>query len=264
MRFLWRYIKLYGSFFRICLVREMEARGSFLVGCVLILFIFVFPLLFMGAIYSQVPSLGGWTFYQYLILVGTFQIMGGLLFGIFAQNIFSMTDYVRKGELDFFLLKPVNSQFMLTTRYIRFNELPAVLPGIVMLIIGIINSHIEVQWWQWLLYPVFLACGLITCYSLWFMVVIPVIWVIRLETADLFTSLFDVSRYHPSMFSGILKVVLVYILPIGVVVSTPADVITNRLNLGEAFWAVLVAAVLLYASNRFWKFAQNHYYGASS
>lgn len=264
MRLFWRYIRLYSCFFRNCLVREMEARGSFVAGCILIMFTFIFPLLFIGAIYSQVPTLGGWTFYQYLVLVGTFQITSGLLFGIFAQNIFGMQDYVRKGELDFFLLKPVNSQFMLTTRYVRFNELPAALPGIVMLIVGIINAHLQIAWWQWLLYPIFIACGLIICYALWFITVIPVIWVVRLETADLFSSFFDISRYHPSMFSGIIKSVLVYVLPIGIVVSTPADVITNRITLGEACWAVLVAAILLFISNIFWKFAQNHYYGASS
>lgn len=264
MRRMWRYIRLYSSFLRICAIREMEARGSFVVGSLLILLSSFFPLLFVGAIYSQVKSLGGWTFYEYLLLVGTFQIMTGIIFGLFAQNMFGMPDYVRKGELDFFLLKPVNSQFMLTTRYIRFNEMAAILLGVLLIAIGVANLQLEIEWWRWLLYPFFVACGTLICYAIWFIMVTPTVWIIRLETQELFIGIFDLGRYHPNMFNGLIKTILIYILPIGIVVATPSDLLLNRLGWQEAGWTLIVAAFLLFVSSRFWRFAQTRYYGASS
>jgi ABC-2 type transport system permease protein len=261
---MWRYIKLYAEFMRVCAIREMEARGNFVIGSLVILCFPFFPLLLIGAIYGRINSLGGWTLYEYFILVGSFQIIGAFVLTMFFKNIFGMPEYVRKGELDFFLLKPVNSQFMLTTRYLSFTEFPNAISGIVLLVIGIVNLNLTIEWWRWLLYPVFLACGVIIAYSIWFMLTLPCIWWVRNELQEFFFGLFEIGRYHPSMFSGIVKGILIYVIPVGVIASTPADLLLNRLSWEAGLWAVGIAAGLLFISNRFWRFAQSHYYGASS
>jgi ABC-2 type transport system permease protein len=259
-----RHIKLYGAFIRICLVREMEARGNFLVNCVLI---FCFPLvqlLFVGAIYSKTGNLNGWTLYQYLTLLGSFQIVSALVFTMFFRNIFEMPDYIRKGQLDFYLLKPVNSQFMITTRYLAITEFSQAIPGIILLIVGVANLNTTIDWWQWLLYPVFIACGVVICYSIWFIMVIPCIWWVKMDLAEFFFNLFDTGRYHPNMFGGAVKVIMIYILPFGVVASTPSDLLLGRLSWAAAGWTLAVTAGLLFLSSRFWRFASAHYYGASA
>ncbi len=259
-----RYFKLYGAFLRICAVREMEARGNFFVGSFLLGAFSLLPLLFIGAIYRQTPSLGGWSLYQYLTLVGTFQIMNSLLYGLFARNMFDLMEQIRKGGLDFFLLKPVNNQFLLSTRFVLFNELPGVIPGIFLVGLSIVNLHLIVDWWRWPLYLIFMVSGMVIAYSIWFMTVIPSIWLIKLDAPEVFVGIFDISRYHPSMFGGYLRVILVYLFPIGIVVSTPADIIMGRLDWTSAVWALLASAITLYISNRFWRFALLYYHGASS
>lgn len=259
-----RYLKLYGSFIRICLVREMEARGNFVAGF-LVIFCFPFlPLLLVGALYSRTSSIGGWTLYQYLVLIGTFHLIAGPVLAMFFRNIFEMPEYIRKGQLDFYLLKPINSQFMITTRYINFTELSNLLPGTLMIIFGLSNLHLTIEWWQWLLYPVFIACGVIICYSLWFMMVIPCIWVVKLDLAEFFFNLFDTGRYHPNMFGGVVKLIMVYIVPFGIVAATPADLLLGQLGWEAAIWAIVAAGGLLFASARFWGYALTRYHGASS
>ncbi|HEX2912765.1 MAG TPA: ABC-2 family transporter protein [Chloroflexia bacterium] len=259
-----RYLKLYLSFIRICLMREMEARGSFVVGCLVIFCFPVFPLLLVGAIYSQVPNLAGWTLYQYLMLVGTFQIVSALTYTMFLRNIFQFPEYVRKGELDFFLLKPVNSQFMLTTRYLSFSELAQAVPGTALVIIGALNAGTAIDWWRWPLYAGFVACSVIICYAMWFIMTIPCIWFIRLDTQEFFFSMAELGRYHPTMFGGLVRSVLLYVIPFGIIAATPADWLLSRITWQSAGWMLLVTAGLLFLSNRFWRFAQTRYYGASS
>ncbi len=259
-----RYLKLYTAFLRTCLMREMESRYSFIVGCIVILFFPILPLLLVGAIYSQVSSLGGWTLYQYMVLLGTFHIINGLIFTLFFNNMFEIPEMVRKGQMDFFLLKPVNSQFMLSMRSVAFREFAQVIPGIVMLVYGLLNLSVTIEWWQWLGYLLFIASGTVVAYAIWFISVLPVIWWVKMDSPELFLTIFDVARYHPNMFNGGLKFALTYILPVGIAVAAPADLLLGRLGWEAAIGSLLAAAVLLFISNRFWRFAQTRYYGASS
>ncbi len=259
-----RYIKLYSSFLKICAIREMESRGNFIVGSFVIVWFPLFPLLFIGAIFQQTSTLSGWNFYDYLVLTGTFQIISGLVFAMFFQNIFRFPEYVRKGELDFFLLKPVNSQFMLSTRYVSFQELAQCIPGLVLLITGLLNRPEAVEWWRWPLYFFFMVCGVIVSYSIWFISIVPCVWLVKLDTPELFFGFFEMARYHPNMFSGIVKIILLYIVPLGVVAAAPADMLLNRLDPWLAGWSCLAAVMLLFISNRFWHFASTRYSGASS
>ena len=259
-----RYIKLYAAFLRTCAMREMESRGSFFAKCLTVLIYPVVPLLFVGAIYGQITNLQGWTLYQYLVLVGTFQCINAFIFAMFFKNIFEIGEYVRKGELDFILLKPVNSQFMISTRYFAFEELAQFIPGIALIWIGLANSNISVDWWRWPIYLGFIVCGLIISYSLWFISAIPALWAVKMEAPQLFISILDVARFHPSMFNGVIQGFLIFIVPLGVIASTPADLLLNRLDWLAAVWAVMLAGGLLYLSSRLWKFAQTRYHGASA
>ncbi len=259
-----RYLKLYSSFARICAMREMEARGSFFVGFLVITLFPLFPLLFIGAIYGQTNSLGGWSFHEYLVLTGLFQVLSAIVMTVCLRNLFGMPELIRKGELDFYLLKPINSQFLLSTRYLAYTELAQALPGTAMIVIGLVNLNGQVEWWRWLLLPIFMLTGLIILYSIWFIAVLPCIWLVRFESFELFFGLLELGRYHPTMFGGIIRLFLVFVLPLGVVAATPADLLLKRLSPEAGLWALIVAGILLYVSNRFWRFAQNHYYGASS
>lgn len=259
-----RYLKLYLSFMRICALRELEARGNFVGGAIVVFFFPWFPLLFAGAIYGRTSSLGGWTFHEYLVLLGTFQIISSLIFTLFMRNIMGMPENVRKGELDFFLLKPVNSQFMISLRYLAFTEIAQALPGIALVTFGLLNSNAQVDLWRLPLYVVFIAISLVIGYSVWFMLVIPCVWTVRLESQEIFFTVMEAGRYHPSMFGGIFRVILLTIIPIGVMSATPADLLLNRLSWEGAVWAFVLAGLLLWLSGRLWRFAQTRYYGASS
>lgn len=259
-----RYLKLYLSFMRICAVREMESRGNFIMGIVVIFCFPWFPLLFAGAIYGRTSALGGWTYNEYLVLLGTFQIISSLIFTLFLRNIMGMPENVRKGELDFFLLKPVNSQFMISLRYLAYTEIAQALPGTVLVTIGLLNLNTPFDLWRLPLYLLFVLVSVVIGYSVWFMLVTPCVWTVRLESQEIFFGVLEAGRYHPSMFGGVVRVVLVTVVPVGVMSATPADLLLNRLTWEAAAWAIFLAGGLLFASSRLWRFAQTRYYGASS
>jgi ABC-2 type transport system permease protein len=120
-----RYARAYRAFLRNCLARELEFRGHFLSltvsNCVWAV-LWLAPATF---IFGNVRSVAGWDLDRMILLTGTFQLVLSLTNFLFYANMLRLSELVNKGELDFVLIKPMSSQFLVSTRYVTFNELPA-------------------------------------------------------------------------------------------------------------------------------------------
>ena len=114
-----KYIKLWLSFYNNSLTRDMEFKANFLGGLFIDFIYYSINFFFFTIIYSYVDSLGVFTREDVMVfLVITFLIDTVYMF-LFSGNLFNMNRLMVRGDLDYFLLKPINSQFMISFRYIR-------------------------------------------------------------------------------------------------------------------------------------------------
>src|ERR1019366_9680392 len=60
-------------------------------------------------------SVAGWTWPEALLVVAAFTTLKGVLDGAIQPSLGNVVEHVRKGTLDFLLLKPVDAQFMVST-----------------------------------------------------------------------------------------------------------------------------------------------------
>ena len=83
--------------------------------------LFVLQLLFAGG-----SSLGGWSWNGALVVLGLYTLLDGITTCLLQPNLSRIVNHVQTGTLDYVLLKPIDSQFWLSTRTVSPWGLPAI------------------------------------------------------------------------------------------------------------------------------------------
>jgi len=81
---------------------------------------------------------------------------------------------------------------------------------------------------------------------------------------ELFYAFYETGRYPVTIYRGVVRALLTFIIPIAFVTTFPATALLGRLDQSTAWTGVIFAIVFFIASNRFWNFAIRHYSSASS
>src|SRR5436190_6393809 len=123
------YLRLWLALARFSLVRELAFRTNFLVKVVVEMLWLGILIAFYETIYAKTDRIADWNQYQYLFFLGFYFALGGLLETLFLDNCNNFADLVRTGDLDFYLLKPIDEQFLVTCRTIDWSCAPNVLMG---------------------------------------------------------------------------------------------------------------------------------------
>src|SRR5437870_1164562 len=128
-----RYVKLWFSLAKFSLLGELAFRGNFLVKVFVELLWLGILLAFYFTVFQQTQKIEDWTLPQYLFFAGCYFAMGGLIETFFLENCNQFADLVRSGDLDFFLLKPIDEQFLVSCKHIDWTCVPNVLLGFVVM-----------------------------------------------------------------------------------------------------------------------------------
>src|SRR5438270_72854 len=124
-----RYLNLWASLARFSLLAEMAFRANFLVKVFVELLWLAILLLFNFTLFAHTREIAEWDQYQYLFFLGCYFAMGGLLETLFLSNCNEFAELIRTGDLDFFLLRPVDEQFLVSCRNVDWSCAPNVLLG---------------------------------------------------------------------------------------------------------------------------------------
>lgn len=260
-----RYIKLYLQFIKNAFIKESMFRVSFTSHCIAEIINVTIGILGLHIIFGQVTSIVGWSYQEVLLLYATASIIRGIYFGPLIQNMGRLVTHIRKGTLDFPLLLPISSQFYVSTRRIRLFSVTPLVSGIGLVILALNNLKVSPTLPNIFLYIILIFLSVIICYALWFISVTPAIWFPQLrEIHEVFISLYGFSRYPPEIFSKSAMLFFTLIIPLLLLAAVPTKVLLGRAGLFETLWLPTVALILLFLSNRFWRFALRHYNSASS
>ena len=87
----------------------------------------------MLVLYSHTADINGWTLDQMIVLLGVYYLVQGAQAVVFETSFERFMEHVRMGTLDFILIKPVDSQFMISTRHMQIPQIGQVVLGLVVL-----------------------------------------------------------------------------------------------------------------------------------
>src|SRR5207247_9175994 len=99
-------------------VREMGFKTTFRVWIVVEMLWLPLQLSFFAVIYSHTDRIGTWSKWQVVMLLGASHFIQQIFTAIFLTNCTQLSELIRTGKLDFMLLLPVNTRFMISFRQV--------------------------------------------------------------------------------------------------------------------------------------------------
>lgn len=243
----------------------MEFRAQFFAGIVSYLIWAGVSLLFIEVVFGNVGPVSGWSREEMWVLYGTFVILESMCYGLLGANMFRFSSTVRDGSLDLILTRPLNTQFFVSTRYVDPNGVLNSIPGFALILFGLNRiGHFPslLEWISWLALS---TCGFVIAYAIWFLFVTLSIWAIKLEgIAVVFDPMMQMARFPLQIYPQRMQGFLTFVLPVAFMTTFPTEALLGRGHLSTPGTALVVSAVLLYASHRFFNYALKFYGSASS
>lgn len=267
------YLGVFLTFARNSLVRDMTFRANFLVECVSSLTWMLMNLGFYLLIFQYTPMIGegtGWGKYQFFVFLSTTLFVNSIVQAFFMPNADEFGELIRQGRLDFALLKPIDTQFLISLNKVNWSSLANFVFGAVLMVFSLWRLGYMPTVWQIVLYPLYVLCGVAILYSLMISLAALGVWLGRNQSLyDFWFYITNFSRYPMEIYRGPwgdpLRLVFTFVLPILVVVNVPARLIIKPLDAwGLALFTLAATAASLAVSRLIFTRALVSYRSASS
>lgn len=250
-------------FFRNCLVREMEFRGNFIANCITTVAWLIYYLFFIQIIYSHTNQVAGWTKGQMLILAGSFSFCWGLMNALFTPNLSMLPEYIQRGTFDLTLTKPVDSQFLASSRMVNLAEFSRAFMSLLVVAYGVRMDHTELSFSNVCIYLALMGCSTMIILGIDSLIMTLSFWLVRIRNLDAaFWSISAMARWPVDIFEKFVRNLLTFFFPLAFIATVPARGLTNTLQLWMLPLAMLFALVLMAASRMLWLKATRDYTSA--
>ncbi|HYG33863.1 MAG TPA: ABC-2 family transporter protein, partial [Clostridia bacterium] len=113
-----RYFRVYAALWKNSVTREMIFKTNFLMWIVVETLWFALQLCFIGVLYLHTDNIGTWTKWEVVMLIGASHFIQQIFQAFFLINCTNLSELVRNGKLDFLLLLPVNTRFLVSFRQV--------------------------------------------------------------------------------------------------------------------------------------------------
>lgn len=259
-----KYLRLFSILLKTSLIADLEFRINFSLRIFTDIMWYLMQILSFEVLFNYTPHIGDWDRYQMRVFLGVLFIVDSLYMIFVQDNVDRFADKVRKGELDFILVKPVSSQFL-----VSFQKIATASFGNLLIAIGFfIYAVSQIEDFNW--YRVF-----------WFLLVLPTSFVVVYASRFFFTCLnlifvksesvqflwyncYKLGMRPDSIYFPFMKLILLTVFPMSFVASVPSRMLLEPPNAYLIAWSLIIGPLFLYLSSKFWKFCLRYYASASS
>jgi len=260
-----KYWKIALLLFKQNFLRELSFRGNFILSVGTNLLWLLVSIIFFGAIYLHVPSVGGWTLEEILLLVSISEIVHLMYKGLLGQSVARIPDLIRTGQLDHLLLKPIDSQFLVSLHRVDYYSLISLIFPLLLLVYSAKRLNVSLNIVQMGTFLLLLFVGVFVLYSVGLFIVSLAFWLTQVYALyALFQEIFSLSAYPESIFHGALRMFFTLIVPVIVIANYPTLVVIGKDVKNLWLFVLLVSCLWGWGARWMWIYGMKHYASASS
>jgi ABC-2 type transport system permease protein len=260
-----KQLRLIALFFKLGTMSEMEYRSNFFIHAWEAIMILATGLSVLWVVFSQTQRIDGWTLNELLMVLGIYFFFYGLINMTISPSIKKFMKDVWNGDLDYILTKPENHQLMASARQIVVWSFTEVLIGIGIAITSLYRLRTSIGFGQSIMFLLTIAAGAIMLYSFWLIIGTLSFWTTKIENLLLvFYSMYEAGRWPVGMYPFWLKYSLVFVVPVALAVTVPAEAVIGRLNWSVVGISLAIAIPQYFFARWFFRFGIRRYSGASA
>ena len=267
------YLGVFLTFARNSLIRDMTFRANFIIEVISSMSWMIMNLGFYTLVYQFTQHIEHWGKYEFFVFISTTMFVNSLVQAFFMPNMQELSELVRTGGLDYALLKPIDTQFLISLQRVSWSSLGNFFVALLLLAYSLPRIEgLDISLWQFVLYPLYIVLGVFILYSVMITLAATSIWLGRNQSLyDFWFYITNFSRYPMEIYNGTwgtpLKNIFTFVIPVLVVINVPARLMAKPLDSTQwqlALFAVAATAFSLIASRWVFKQALKSYRSASS
>ncbi len=256
-------LRLVRALWRVNAAEELQYRANFVAALLGTLFSLGIALLTVAVFFRQTTRLGGWTFWEVVVLLGVFNALAGIVEAMLRPAMGQLVEDVRSGALDLVLARPVEPQVFVSFRRLDLWRITDFVLGLGLSLYALVRLHRLPGLLEVATFLVTLVAAALVVYAIWLALMSLAFWFVSVQNLSvLFDAVFEAARYPVSAYPGALRFLFVYLLPIAWTTTVPASALTGRLGPGFAVAAALVALLALALTRLLWRTALSRYTSA--
>lgn len=261
-----RYAQVYAALWKNSVTREMIFKTNFLLWIVVEVLWFGLQLSFIGVLYLHTETIGTWTQWQVVLLIGASHFIQQIFQAFFLINCTNLSELVRNGKLDFLLLLPVNTRFVVSLRQVDLGAFVNATIAVFVMSYAAIRLGLTPTPGRVLSFLVLCLAGVLIHYSLMLLLASLSFWTVRAQGIVWgYYNLFNVARMPDEAFRGLFKAVFTFAIPMLLVSNVPVRLLTHRLESPTQLLLLIAMAALCFVVSQWgWRASLRRYTSASS
>jgi ABC-2 type transport system permease protein len=216
-------------------------------------------------IFSHSTRVNGWDVGLVIAIGGVAEIMTSLLATFIAPNQAKMTDYIRGGQLDLLLIRPVAGQPFAALRWVQPAEAWGVLTGTALTIIGLTASEVVIRPGGIVVAVFAFLIGLLALALVWTNLGYLAFWLTSVGAlGELFSALLTAGKYPLAFFPRAVRVIMVSLMPLGLATTVPVQLLIGTVRPLLLLYGLGLLVVLVIITRLVWLAGMRRYSSASS
>jgi ABC-2 type transport system permease protein len=258
-------LKLLSSFLKVNIQMSLAYRADTAINILLNLMWLGWELLSLNIIFSNTTTIGGWGFGELIALLGVFRLVNTLMIALIWPNTEKFNQSIRDGSMDYTILQPVNSLFLVTFSRITVWRIWDLILAIVLIVVGINMTGDITTPFNVLTFILLAISGTMIIYSLWIVLIALTFWFTKFDNnVTILQALLEAGRYPATVYPAWLRVIVTFVIPIAVATTIPLQALRGDLNSSQVLLFIIVSIVSFLIASKVWKLGLKRYSGASS
>lgn len=258
-------LRLIATFLKVNIQQELAYRADAALNMLLSVMWLGWELLSLSIIFSNTTTLGGWGPGELIALLGVWRLVNTLLAALLWPNTEKFNAAVRDGSLDYTLLQPASSQFLVSFGRIVIWRVWDVVLAIVLIVVGVGMGGGGTTAGNVVAFLLLLGGGVAIIYSLWVALIACTFWFVKFDNnVTILQALMDSGRYPATVYPTWLRIIITFVVPIALATTVPLQALRGELTWAQVLLFLGIGALSVVVAAQIWRAGVRRYSGASS
>jgi ABC-2 type transport system permease protein len=222
-------------------------------------------LAFFTIVFQHTGILGGWDYDQILIFAAALFVTDALQMTVISNNMWWLPIFINRGDLDYYLVRPVSSLYFLSLRDFAANSFLNLVLAAGIMAWALARYPEPLGIGSVIIFVVLLLAGGFVMYAMFMLSIIPTFWLqSRAGLRDIGWSLSRFGSRPHRIYTGWVRRILVSALPFAFVASYPVKGLLEGMTAELLLHTAAVVLGGFVAVVLFWRMGLKAYASASS